>query len=57
MKILGEAAERIGAPLVMGEILAGILFGALFLDVETGIITFLLNLGPFSCFLLQDIKK
>lgn len=50
MKILGEVAERIGAPSVMGEILAGILFGALFLDVETGVVTFFAELG--SIFLL-----
>lgn len=50
MKILGEVAERIGAPSVMGEILAGILFGALFLEVETGIVTFFAELG--SIFLL-----
>lgn len=50
MKILGEAAERISVPSVMGEILAGILFGAIFLDVETGIVTFFAELG--SIFLL-----
>lgn len=50
MKILGEAAERIGVPSVIGEILAGTLYGALFLDVETGIVTFFAQLG--SIFLL-----
>lgn len=50
MKFFGEIAERAGVPSVMGEILAGILFGALFLDVETGIITFFAQLG--SIFLL-----
>lgn len=50
VKILGEAAERIGIPSVAGEILAGVSLGVLFLDVETGIITFFAELG--SIFLL-----
>lgn len=50
VKILGEAAERIGVPSVMGEVLTGILFGALILNVETEIITFFAQLG--SIFLL-----
>ncbi|MGB9941151.1 hypothetical protein [Methanosarcina sp.] len=45
VKILGEAAERIGVPSVMGEILAGVSLGVLFLDVETNIITFFAELG------------
>lgn len=50
VKILGEAAERIGIPSVAGEILAGVSLGVLFLEVETGIITFFAELG--SIFLL-----
>nr|WP_255679893.1 cation:proton antiporter [Methanosarcina sp. DH2] len=50
VKILGEAAERIGVPSVMGEILAGISFGVLFLDIETEVIAFFAELG--SIFLL-----
>ena len=50
VKILGEGAERIGVPSVIGEILAGILFGIFFLDMEIEIITFLAELG--SIFLL-----
>lgn len=50
VKILGEVAEQIGIPSVAGEILAGVSLGVLFLDVETGIITFFAELG--SIFLL-----
>ncbi len=50
VKILGETAERIGIPSVTGEILAGVLLGTLFHDVETDIITFFAELG--SIFLL-----
>jgi Kef-type K+ transport system membrane component KefB len=50
VKILGEAAERIGVPSVMGEILSGVLLGMLFLNAETDIITFFAKLG--SIFLL-----
>lgn len=50
MKILGEAAERVGVPSVMGEILAGISFGVFFLDIETGVVAFFAELG--SIFLL-----
>ncbi|HIH75587.1 MAG TPA: cation:proton antiporter [Methanosarcina sp.] len=50
VKILGEAAERIGVPSVMGEILAGISFGLLFLNIEAGVVTFFAELG--SIFLL-----
>lgn len=50
VKILGEAAERIGVPSVMGEILAGISFGVFFLDIETGVVAFFDELG--SIFLL-----
>jgi Kef-type K+ transport systems, membrane components len=50
VKILGEAAERIGIPLIAGEIIAGVSFGLLFLNVETSIVTFFAELG--SIFLL-----
>jgi Kef-type K+ transport system membrane component KefB len=50
VKILGEAAERIGIPSIMGEILAGALLGLFFLHVETEIISFFAELG--SIFLL-----
>lgn len=50
VKIFGEAAERIGIPSVAGEILAGVLLGALFHDLENDIITFFAELG--SMFLL-----
>lgn len=50
VKILGEVAEWIGIPSVAGEILAGVSLGVLFLNVETGIITFFAELG--SIFLL-----
>ncbi len=50
VKILGEAAERINVPSVIGEILAGVLLGLIFLDVETQILTFFAELG--SIFLL-----
>lgn len=50
VKILGEAAERIGVPSVMGEILAGASLAVFFLDVETDIIIFFAELG--SIFLL-----
>lgn len=50
VKIFGEAAERIGIPSVAGEILAGVLLGALFHDLENDIITFFAELG--SIFLL-----
>ncbi|MHC1756744.1 MAG: cation:proton antiporter [Methanosarcina sp.] len=50
VKILGEAAERVGFPSVMGEILAGISFGILFLDIEAEVIIFFAELG--SIFLL-----
>lgn len=50
VKFLGEVAEIAGVPSVTGEILAGVLFGILFLDIETGVITFFAQLG--SIFLL-----
>ena len=50
VKILGEAAERIGIPLIAGEIIAGVSFGLLFLNVENSIVTFFAELG--SIFLL-----
>ena len=50
VKLLGEAAERVGIPLVAGEILAGVSLGILFLNVDTDIITFFAKLG--SIFLL-----
>ncbi|RXA16822.1 cation:proton antiporter [Methanosarcina sp. MSH10X1] len=50
VKILGEAAERIGIPSVMGEILAGASLIVFFHDLETDIIIFFAELG--SIFLL-----
>jgi len=57
VKILGEAAERVGVPSVMGEILAGILLGALFLNVETGVITFFAQLGAIFLLFTAGYKE
>ncbi|AKB38564.1 Na+/H+ antiporter [Methanosarcina siciliae C2J] len=57
VKILGEASERAGFPAVMGEILAGILLGVLFLDVETEVIAFFAQLGAIFLLFTAGYKE
>jgi Kef-type K+ transport system membrane component KefB len=57
VKVLGEAAERFGIPSVMGEILAGIVFGALFLNVEIGVINFFAQLGAIFLLFTAGYKE
>ncbi|WP_440946988.1 cation:proton antiporter [Methanosarcina sp. T3] len=57
VKFLGEVAERAGIPSVTGEILAGVLFGVLFLDVETGVITFFAQLGAIFLLFTAGYKE
>ncbi|AAM07431.1 TPA: cation:proton antiporter [Methanosarcina acetivorans] len=57
VKILGEASERAGFPSIMGEILAGILLGVLFLDVETVVIAFFAQLGAIFLLFTAGYKE
>ncbi len=57
VKILGEASERAGFPAIMGEILAGILLGVLFLDVETVVIAFFAQLGAIFLLFTAGYKE
>ena len=57
VKILGEASERAGFPSVMGEILAGILLGVLFVNVETVVIAFFAQLGAIFLLFTAGYKE
>lgn len=57
VKILGEATERINVPSVIGEILAGVLLGLIFLDVETQTLTFFADLGSIFLLFVAGYKE
>jgi len=45
VKVLGEGFERLGAPAILGEILAGVALGALFPELALEVLTFFSELG------------
>ncbi len=57
VKILGEIAERISIPSVIGEILAGFSLGLIFHNVETQIITFFAELGSIFLLFVAGYKE
>ncbi|MCQ1534310.1 cation:proton antiporter [Methanosarcina sp. KYL-1] len=57
VKVFGEIFERIGIPAILGEILAGVTLGVLFLDIDLEVLSFFAELGAIFLLFTAGYKE